>query len=92
MEGIVKKWMTSYGFIEVEGMEKDVFAHESDVKSSRALKVGDKVKIRGHTTDFEQVVESMQIEHKPIEEAKPGDKIGLKVKERVRPHDTVYKL
>jgi len=44
MEGIVKKWMTSYGFIEVEGMEKDVFAHESDVKSGGVLKVGDKVK------------------------------------------------
>ncbi len=44
MEGVVKKWMTSYGFIEVEGMEKDVFAHESDVKSNKSLRVGQKVK------------------------------------------------
>jgi len=81
--------------MEEVGKVTDFFAHPSvaaiDITKG-TLKVGDKVKIRGHTTDFEQVVESMQIEHKPIEEAKPGDKIGLKVKERVRPHDTVYKL
>jgi len=56
------------------------------------LKLGDKIAIRGKTTNFEQVVESMQIEHKPIEVAKPGDKIGLKVKERVREGDVVYKI
>lgn len=43
MEGIVKRWVTSYGFIEVEG-RKDVFVHQSDVKGNQPLKVGQKVK------------------------------------------------
>jgi len=54
--------------------------------------VGDKIHIKGHTTDFEQVVESMQIENRPVEEAKAGDDVGIKVKERVRPNDTVYRV
>lgn len=57
-----------------------------------SLKVGETVRIKGHTTDFEQVVESMQIEHQPVQEAKNGQTIGLKVKDRVRRHDTVYKV
>lgn len=57
-----------------------------------SLKVGETVRIKGRTTDFEQVVESMQIEHQPIQEAKNGQTIGLKVKDRVRRHDTVYKV
>lgn len=60
--------------------------------TSQSIKVGDRIKIKGHTTDFEMVVESMQIEHQPVQEALPGQIIGLKVKERVRPHDRVYKL
>ncbi|OYT58932.1 cold-shock protein [Thermoplasmatales archaeon ex4484_30] len=44
MEGTVKRWMTSYGFIEAEGMEKDVFVHQSDVKSNKPLMTGQKVK------------------------------------------------
>ena len=56
------------------------------------LKVGDKVKIIGATTDFEQVIESMQIEHKAIEQAIIGDSIGLKVKDRVRKNDVLYKI
>lgn len=55
------------------------------------LKIGDRIKIKGHTTDFEQSVDSMQIEHEDIEEAKKGDVIGVKVKDRVREHDVVYK-
>ena len=57
-----------------------------------SLKVGDKIHIKGHTTDFEQVVESIQIEHQNVQEAKPGDSIGIKVKDRVRDHDMVYKV
>ncbi|MFH1778710.1 MAG: translation elongation factor-like protein [Candidatus Omnitrophota bacterium] len=57
-----------------------------------SLKVGETVRIKGHTTDFEQVVESMQIEHQLVQEAKNGQTIGLKVKDRVRRHDTVYKV
>ncbi|RLF62777.1 MAG: cold-shock protein [Thermoplasmata archaeon] len=44
MEGIVKKWMMSYGFIGAEGMDKDIFVHQSDVKSGSMLKEGQKVK------------------------------------------------
>lgn len=56
-----------------------------------SLKIGDRIKIKGHTTDFEQPVESMQIEHEDIQEAKIGDTIGVKVKARVRENDVVYK-
>jgi len=56
------------------------------------LKVGDKIHIKGSTTDFEQIVESIQIEKQNVEMAKPGDKIGIKVKDRVRPKDRVYKV
>jgi putative protease len=56
------------------------------------LKVGDKIHIKGSTTDFEQIVESMQIEKQNVETAKAGDKIGIKVKEKVRPKDRVYKI
>jgi len=62
------------------------------IKLSGTLKVGDKIRFKGATTDFEQVVESMQIEGQNVEQAGPGDEIGLKVKERVREGDTVYKL
>lgn len=56
------------------------------------LKVGDKVRIKGATTDFEQAIDSMQIEHDKIDEAKKGQSIGLKVKGHVRQHDVVYKV
>jgi len=54
--------------------------------------VGDSIHIKGHTTDFEQQVESMQIENESVQEAKKGDSIGVKVKERVRHNDVIYKL
>jgi translation elongation factor EF-1alpha len=57
-----------------------------------SLKVGDKIHIKGHTTDLEQIIESIQIEHQNVPEAKPGDSIGIKVKDRVRDHDMVYKV
>jgi translation elongation factor EF-1alpha len=57
-----------------------------------ALRIGDRLHFKGHTTDFEDTVTSMQIEREAIEEAKPGDVIGIKVKERVRENDTVYKI
>lgn len=56
------------------------------------LKIGDTIHIKGHTTDFEQKVESMQIENESAEEATAGDSIGVKVKERVRHNDVVYKV
>jgi putative protease len=55
------------------------------------LAVGDTVLIKGPTTDFEQVVESMQIEHQNVQRAEAGQSIGLKVVQRVREKDMVYK-
>ena len=57
-----------------------------------SLKVGDTIHIKGHTTDFEQMVDSMQIEHQNVTEAKPGDSIGMKTKDKVRDHDIVFKV
>ena len=55
------------------------------------LKIGDTIHIVGAHTDLTQTVDSMEIDRKPIKTAKPGDDIGLKVKDRVREHDVVYK-
>ena len=55
------------------------------------LAVGDTIMIKGPTTDFEQVVESMQIEHNNIQRAEAGQSIGLRVAQRVRENDMVYK-
>lgn len=56
------------------------------------LKIGDKIHIKGHTTDMEFNVESMQIGHVDITEGKSGDLVGIKVPGRVRNGDTVYKV
>ncbi|MCS7304326.1 MAG: EF-Tu/IF-2/RF-3 family GTPase [Thermoguttaceae bacterium] len=56
------------------------------------LRVGDTIHIKGHTSDFTQTVESMQIEKKPVQEAIAGQTVGIKVKEHARPHDVVYKV
>lgn len=60
------------------------------IKLSDKLKVGDRIHIKGYTTDFEQTIDSIQVERKPLKEAKKGDHIGIKVKEKVRPNDKVY--
>lgn len=60
--------------------------------TSGSLSVGDTIHIKGHTTDFQQRVDSIQIEHASVEEANPGDDIGIKVTERVREVDQVYKV
>lgn len=54
------------------------------------LHKGDTIHVKGHTSDFEQKVDSMQIDHKPVDVATPGDQIGLTVLEHAREHDTVY--
>jgi len=59
------------------------------IKLSGKLKVGDKVHIKGATTDFETTIEGMQIERKEIKEGKKGNHIGIKVPEKVRPNDAV---
>jgi putative protease len=80
--------------MEEVGRVSGFFAHPSVaiVELSKPLKLGDAVYIKGHTTDFQQTVESMQVNHQPVQEARPGDSIGLKVKDRCRQHDAVYKL
>jgi translation elongation factor EF-Tu-like GTPase len=60
--------------------------------SEGSLKVGDTIHIVGHTTDLTETVESMQIENKNAVEAGPGADIGIKVRERVRENDIVYKV
>jgi putative protease len=57
-----------------------------------SLSVGDTIHIRGHTTDFTQKVESMQLENQAIEKATPGQLVGIKVKDRVREKDAVLKV
>jgi hypothetical protein len=59
---------------------------------SGSLRVGDTIRILGHTTDFRQRVESMQVEHQPVTEAGKRQEIGLKVTEHAREHDDVYKV
>lgn len=70
------------------------FAHVSAavVELTAPLKVGDTIYVKGHTTDFQQVVESLQVNHAPVQDAKAGDSVGLKVKDRCRQHDAVFKL
>ncbi|MDP1629195.1 MAG: translation elongation factor-like protein [bacterium] len=62
------------------------------IELSDGLAVGDRIKIKGATSDIEQDVDSMQIEREQIKEAKKGDAIGLKVAEKVREGDEVYKV
>ncbi len=56
------------------------------------LKVGDSVYIKGHTTEFKELVKSIQLDHATIPEGKKGQEIGLLVKSRVRQGDKVYKI
>lgn len=59
---------------------------------SGSLRVGDTIHIRGHTSDFRQRVESMQIEHQPVTEVRAGQEFGLKVVDHAREHDVVFKV
>jgi len=60
------------------------------IELSDNLKVGDKIHIKGHSTDFEEVVDSIQVEHENVNSAKKGEVIGLKVKDKVKEGDEVY--
>lgn len=61
------------------------------IKLTGKLEVGDEIQIKGATTDFKQKVKSMQIETKKVEKASKGDSVGIKVNDRVRLNDKVYK-
>ena len=79
---------------EMVGKVEDFFAHPvvAGIELTGSLKVGDKIRIKGHTTDLELTVDSMQIDNANVSEAKKGDSIGIKVPERVRGGDSVYKI
>ncbi len=62
------------------------------IELKKKLKAGEMIHIKGSTTDFEQEVKSMQIDHEDVEKAKKGDAIGIKVKDKVREGDEVYKV
>ena len=76
------------------GMVTDFFAKPvvAGIELSGTLKIGDKIHIKGSTTDMELTIESMQIERVNIGEGKPGDLVGIKVLDRVRRGDKVYKV
>lgn len=75
------------------GKVSDFFARPvvAGIELTAALKAGDKIHIKGHTTDLELTVDSIQIDNVQVTEAKAGDSIGVKVNDRVRSGDTVYK-
>ena len=79
---------------EAIGKVSDFFARPvvAGVELTATLKVGDKLHIQGHTTDLEVMVDSMQINNVNVQEAKAGDSVGIKVPDRVRRGDTVYKV
>jgi translation elongation factor EF-1alpha len=79
---------------EIIGKVEDFFAHPvvAGIGLTDSLKVGDKIRIKGHTTDLEMTVSSMQIDNANVTEAKKGDSIGVKVPQRVRAGDSVYKI
>jgi len=74
------------------GLVSSYFEHVgvAAIKLSGKLDVGDKIHIKGNTTDFEKKIDSMQIEKVGIKKAKKGDHIGIKVPEKVRPNDKVF--
>ena len=76
------------------GRVSDFFARPvvAGIELIGKLKVGDKLHITGHTTDMELVVESMQINNVNVTEANPGDAVGIKVPDRVRGGDHIYKV
>ncbi|MBP8980290.1 MAG: hypothetical protein KBG09_03490 [Syntrophobacterales bacterium] len=59
---------------------------------SGELKIGDTIKITGHTTDITDTIESMEVNNQKVEKAVPGDYIGVKVSDRVRPGDEVFRV
>ena len=79
---------------EVIGKVSDFFARPvvAGIVLTASLKLGDKIHIKGHTTDMEFTVDSMQINNVDATEAKTGDNIGVKISERVSRGDTVYKV
>jgi selenocysteine-specific translation elongation factor len=76
------------------GKVNDFFARPvvAGIELTGTLKVGDKIHLKGHTTDIEQIVDSMQIDNVNVQEARAGDSVGIKVTDRVRRGDTIYRV
>ena len=76
------------------GKVSDFFARPvvAGIELTAPLKAGDKLHIKGHTTDMEFTVESLQIDNASVSEAKAGDAVGIKLSDRARKGDTVYKV
>ncbi|MBU2541613.1 MAG: translation elongation factor-like protein [Candidatus Omnitrophica bacterium] len=62
------------------------------IELTDSLKVGDAIHIKGHSEDFQQTVDSMQVEHKDATEANAGDSVGIKVTSKVHENDVVFKV
>jgi selenocysteine-specific translation elongation factor len=79
---------------DIIGKVSDFFARPvvAGIELTAPLNVGDKIRIKGHTTDLEVTVGSMQIKNVNVTAAKAGDSIGIKVSDRVRTGDLVYKI
>jgi selenocysteine-specific translation elongation factor len=79
---------------ELIGTISDYFVKPSvaGIDLSGTVKVGDRIRITGHTTDIEMVVHSMQIEHQNVQEAGAGDSVGIEIPDRARRGDSVYKI
>jgi len=78
----------------VIGNVTDFFARPivAGIELTATVKLGDKIHIKGYTTDMEFTVDSMQIDNVDVKQAKAGDSVGIKVSERVRRGDMVYKV
>jgi hypothetical protein len=76
------------------GQVEDYFAHVNvmALKLLAPVSVGNMIRIKGHTTDITQKVESMQIEHQPVQTASAGDSVGIRIADRARRTDVVYKI
>ena len=77
--GIVEHW---FGNASVAGIKV----------TKGSIKVGDTLHYKGHTSDFQDTVMSIQVEHKTVPEAKKGAEIGIKVSQKAREHDKVFKV
>jgi len=69
------------------------FSHLSvaAVSLTDTLRVGERIHIRGHTSDLEQSVDSMEVDHQRVDSAGPGDDVALRVDDNVREHDRIYR-
>lgn len=76
------------------GRVEDYFAHVGVVALTlqAPLSVGDMIRVKGHTTDITQKIESIQIDHRPVQTASPKDAVGIRVADRSRKGDAVYKI